>query len=445
MKNDEPLHAPSTARAVTGPRPLDMILRKKAGHQHSSADLESLIGGYVAGSVPDYQMAAWLMAVCWRGMSAEETAALTQAMAGSGEVLDLSSLPHTVDKHSTGGVGDKTTIVLAPLLAACGGTVAKMSGRGLGHTGGTVDKLESIPGFTADLSEERFMRQAREVGIVVTGQSKDLAPADGLIYALRDSTGTVDSIPLIASSIMSKKLAGGSQSIVLDVKVGSGAFMTTLSEARALALAMTAIGRAAGRKVSAIISDMSEPLGLAVGNALEVDEAVRCLRGEGPSDLEDLCVTLALQVLRDSGLVKGEDEVRQALSSGRAFEKLEQWVVAQSGDARALGRLELAPGEYVVTATSSGYLALAEARAIGEAVGLLGGGRAKKGDPIDYGVGVTLHAKVGDRIEVGQPLATVRHRRDGRGLEAAVDKLAGALGVGATAARPSLVLETGIS
>ncbi len=424
-------------------RPLDLILRKKAGLEHDAAELESLIDGYVAGSVPDYQMAAWLMAVCWRGMSTAETAALTQAMAHSGEVLDLSALPHTVDKHSTGGVGDKTTIVLAPLLAACGGTVAKMSGRGLGHTGGTVDKLESIPGFTVDLSEERFMRQAREVGIVVTGQSKDLAPADGLIYALRDTTGTVDSIPLIASSIMSKKLAGGSQSIVLDVKVGSGAFMTTLAQARELALAMTAIGRAAGRKVSAIISDMSEPLGLAVGNALEVDEAVRCLRGEGPADLEDLCVILALQVLKDAGLVTAEAEVRAALTSGRALEKLEQWVSAQGGDPRALGRLELAPGEHLVTATADGYLTRAEARAIGEAVGMLGGGRAKKGDSIDYGVGVTLHAKVGDRVATGQPLASVRHR-DGRGLEATLGKLEGALAVGEAAKATLLVLETGL-
>ncbi|MBX3144564.1 MAG: thymidine phosphorylase [Trueperaceae bacterium] len=422
---------------------MDTILRKKAGAEHSAAELTALIDGYVAGSVPDYQMSAWLMAVCWRGMSAAETAALTQAMANSGEVLDLSSLPHTVDKHSTGGVGDKTTVVLAPLLAACGGTVAKMSGRGLGHTGGTVDKLESIPGFTVDLSEERFMRQAREVGIVVTGQSKDLAPADGLIYALRDTTGTVDSIPLIASSIMSKKLAGGSQSIVLDVKVGSGAFMTTLAQARELALAMTAIGRAAGRKVSAIISDMSEPLGLAVGNALEIEEAVRCLKSEGPADLEDLCVTLALQVLRDSGLVSSEAEVRAALSSGRAYEKLEQWVSAQGGDAAALGKLELAPDEHMITAGADGFLTRAEARAIGEAVGLLGGGRAKKGDPIDYGVGVTLHSKVGERVSKGQPLATVLHR-GGRGLDAALHKLSAALVVGPESTPPTLVLETGL-
>lgn len=424
-------------------RPLDLILAKKAGREHSASELKALIDGYVAGHVPDYQMAAWLMAVCWRGMSAAETAALTQAMANSGEILDLSELPHTVDKHSTGGVGDKTTLVLAPLLAACGGTVAKMSGRGLGHTGGTIDKLESIPGFTADLGEERFMRQAREVGIVVTGQSKDLAPADGLLYALRDATGTVDSIPLIAGSVMSKKLAGGAQAIVLDVKVGSGAFMRTLPDARALALTMTAIGRAAGRDVSAIISDMSEPLGFAVGNALEVEEAVSCLQGAGPADLEALCVTLAVQVLRSSGLSVGESEVLSALRGGRAFERLEQWVEAQGGDPGALGSLELAPGEHVLEAARDGYLTSAEARSVGEAVGLLGGGRAKKGDAIDRGVGVTLHAKVGHRVEAGQPLATVRHR-DGRGLEAALAKLATALEIGEAATPTSLVLETGI-
>lgn len=424
-------------------RPLDLILAKKAGREHSASELKALIDGYVAGHVPDYQMAAWLMAVCWRGMSAAETAALTQAMANSGEILDLSELPHTVDKHSTGGVGDKTTLVLAPLLAACGGTVAKMSGRGLGHTGGTIDKLESIPGFTVDLGEERFMRQAREVGVVVTGQSKDLAPADGLLYALRDATGTVDSIPLIAGSVMSKKLAGGAQAIVLDVKVGSGAFMRTLPDARALALTMTAIGRAAGRDVSAIISDMSEPLGFAVGNALEVEEAVSCLQGAGPADLEALCVTLAVQVLRSSGLSVGESEVLSALRGGRAFERLEQWVEAQGGDPGALGSLELAPGEHVLEAARDGYLTSAEARSVGEAVGLLGGGRAKKGDAIDRGVGVTLHAKVGHRVEAGQPLATVRHR-DGRGLEAALAKLATALEIGEAATPTSLVLETGI-
>ncbi len=262
-------------------RPLDVIVEKRSGGEHAAGTLAALIDGFTAGSVPDYQMAAWLMAVCWRGMTMRETADLTMAMARSGEMLDLGSLDNTVDKHSTGGVGDKTTLVLAPLLSALGSTVAKMSGRGLGHTGGTVDKLESIPGFTSDLDEERFLRQAREVGVVVTGQSKDLAPADGLIYALRDVTGTVESLPLIASSIMSKKLAGGAKSIVLDVKVGSGAFMRTVEEARELALAMTSIGRHAGLDLTAILSNMSEPLGSAVGNAIEVREAIDCLRGGG--------------------------------------------------------------------------------------------------------------------------------------------------------------------
>src|SRR5690606_22672033 len=270
------------ASAMDPLRPVDLILAKRAGQEHAPAELTRFIDAYVAGEVPDYQVAAWLMAVCWRGMTDAETAALTQAMARSGDMLDLSGLPHTVDKHSTGGVGDKTTLVLAPLLAAMGGTVAKMSGRGLGHTGGTVDKLESIPGFRSSLSDEEFLAQARAVGAAVTGQSKDLAPADGLLYALRDATGTVESLPLIASSIMSKKLAGGAHAIVLDVKVGAGAFMKTLEEARELARAMTAIGGHAGREVRAVLSDMSAPLGRTVGNAIEVEEAVRCLRGEGP-------------------------------------------------------------------------------------------------------------------------------------------------------------------
>src|SRR5690606_33087996 len=295
------------AAAGTSIRPLDVIIEKRSGGEHARDTLAALIDGFTAGEVPDYQMAAWLMAVCWRGMTSRETADLTSAMARSGDMLDLGTLEHTVDKHSTGGVGDKTTLVLAPLLAALGGTVAKMSGRGLGHTGGTVDKLESIPGFRSDLSEAAFLRQAQEVGVAVTGPSRDLAPADGLIYALRDVTGTVESLPLIASSIMSKKLAGGDKSIDLDVKVGSGAFMHTVKEARELALAMTRIGRHAGLNVSAILSNMSEPLGLAVGNAIEVREAIECLQGGGPSDLRELCVVLAGQVLTATGLPGSEE------------------------------------------------------------------------------------------------------------------------------------------
>ena len=331
-------------------RPVDFIEQKRRGEAHSRADLDTFITDYVSGNVPDYQAAAWLMAVYFRGLNAEETADLTLSMAHSGDVLDLSSLPHTVDKHSTGGVGDKTSLVLAPLLAACGATVAKMSGRGLGHTGGTVDKLESIPGFHAELSERAFYAQARDVGVVVTGQSKDLAPADGLLYALRDATGTVGSLPLIAASIMSKKLAGGAQTIVLDVKVGDGAFMKTPAEARALAQTMQSIGVRAGRNVRALLTDMSEPLGLAVGNALEVTEAVRTLQGEGPSDLLELSLALAEQGLTAAGLDGARETLQEAVSSGRAFEQFTAWIAAQGGEVGALERLETAPEQHLLRA-----------------------------------------------------------------------------------------------
>ncbi len=424
-------------------RPVDMILAKRGGQEHTAAELGGFLDAYVAGSVPDYQVAAWLMAVCWRGMTDAETAALTQAMARSGDMLDLSSLPNTVDKHSTGGVGDKTTLVLAPLLAAMGGTVAKMSGRGLGHTGGTVDKLESIPGFRSSLSDEEFLKQAREVGVVVTGQSKELAPADGLLYALRDATGTVESLPLIASSIMSKKLAGGAHAIVLDVKVGSGAFMKTRSDARELARAMTAIGSHAGREVRAILSDMSEPLGRTVGNAIEVDEAVRCLRGEGPDDLLELCLALASEVLAAAGLPHEHAQLQDAIGSGRAYERLERWVAAQGGDPSALGRLERAPDTWQLRAPRGGVVARLDALAVGRAAGLLGGGRSRKGEAIDMGVGVELHAKVGDPLSEGEPLATLYHR-GGRGLEAAQRLLQGALEMADEATRPPLIVELGI-
>lgn len=424
-------------------RAVDMILAKRAGSEHAPADLTEFINAYVAGQVPDYQVSAWLMAVCWRGMSAVETAALTSAMANSGELLDLSSLANTVDKHSTGGVGDKTTLVLAPLLASMGGTVAKMSGRGLGHTGGTVDKLESIPGFRSSLSEDEFLRQARSVGVVVTGQSKDLAPADGLLYALRDASGTVESLPLIASSIMSKKLAGGAEALVLDVKVGSGAFMKTREEARALAEAMVAIGRHAGRKVRAVISSMEQPLGFAVGNALEVDEAARCLRGEGPADLLELSLVLASEVLAAAGLPSGRQELLAVIGSGHAYEKFEEWVAAQGGDVAALGRLTRAEGAWTATAERGGVITRIDALAVGRAVGALGGGRSRKDDAVDMGVGIVLHKKVGDPVEAGERVATVHHR-DGRGLERAQALMASALGVGDEADEPQLIVELGI-
>lgn len=433
-----------TALTGTGPRPLETIIEKRSGGEHTAATLEALVDGYVAGTVPDYQMAAWLMAVCWRGMTESETTDLTLAMARSGDMLDLGGLSHTVDKHSTGGVGDKTTLVLAPLLATLGGTVAKMSGRGLGHTGGTVDKLESIPGFSTDLSKERFLQQAREVGVVVIAQSKDLAPADGLIYALRDVTGTVESLPLIASSIMSKKLAGGAQSLVLDVKVGSGAFMRTSEDARRLALAMTRIGRRAGLNVSAILSNMSEPLGMAVGNAIEVREAIECLKGAGPADLRELCVVLACQVLQATGLAGDGERVARALDDGTAYERFERWIAAQGGDLAALADLPLAPDTELLRADRSGQVADIEARAVGRAVGLLGGGRSRKGERLDHGVGVLLHAKVGDAITTGEPLATIYHR-GGAGLEAARAALHGAMAIAGSATARTLIVETGLS
>lgn len=423
--------------------PLQLILAKRAGGEHSAAELKEFLDGYVAGAVPDYQVAAWLMAVCWRGMTQQETADLTQAMAHSGDVLDLADLPNTVDKHSTGGVGDKTTLVLAPLLAAMGGTVAKMSGRGLGHTGGTVDKLESIPGFRASLSDEEFLAVAHGVGVVVTGQSKDLAPADGLLYALRDATGTVESLPLIASSVMSKKLAGGAKSIVLDVKVGSGAFMKTVADARALAEAMVSIGRLNGRNVRAVLSSMAQPLGHMVGNAMEVTEAIGCLRGEGPADLLELCLVLAQEVLEAAGLPAGREELLAAIGSGRAMERFEAWIGAQGGDLRSLDHLERAPDQWLLRAPRSGTVAVVDALAVGRAAGLLGGGRSRKGDAIDVGVGVELHAKVGDEVAAGEVLATLWHR-GGRGLGAAQEQVTSAYGIANAAEPEPLIVLRGI-
>ncbi len=423
--------------------PLQLILAKRAGGEHSAAELKEFLDGYVAGAVPDYQVAAWLMAVCWRGMTQQETADLTQAMAHSGDVLDLADLPNTVDKHSTGGVGDKTTLVLAPLLAAMGGTVAKMSGRGLGHTGGTVDKLESIPGFRASLSDEEFLAVAHSVGVVVTGQSKDLAPADGLLYALRDATGTVESLPLIASSVMSKKLAGGAKSIVLDVKVGSGAFMKTVADARALAEAMVSIGRLNGRNVRAVLSSMAQPLGHMVGNAMEVTEAIGCLRGEGPADLLELCLVLAQEVLEAAGLPAGREELLAAIGSGRAMERFEAWIGAQGGDLRSLDHLERAPDQWLLRAPRSGTVAVVDALAVGRAAGLLGGGRSRKGDAIDVGVGVELHAKVGDEVAAGEVLATLWHR-GGRGLDAAQEQATSAYGIANAAEPEPLIVLRGI-
>jgi pyrimidine-nucleoside phosphorylase len=421
------------------PPPVDVILAKRRGEAHERSTLEAFVGGFVRGEVPDYQVAAWLMAVCSQGMSDRETTDLTEVMASSGDRLDLSTLPHPVDKHSTGGVGDTTTLVVAPLVAALGASVAKMSGRGLGHTGGTIDKLESIPGFHATLDRERFLRQVREIGIAVTGQSGDLAPADGMLYALRDATGTVASIPLIASSIMSKKLAGGAATIVLDVKVGRGAFMRNEGDARALARAMVAIGEHAGRDVRAVLSRMDEPLGSAVGHALEVREALATLRGGGSADLRELSVVLASELLVATGLVTGREEVEAALDDGRAAERFERWIAAQGGDVAALETLEIADGEHLWRAPHAGALHALDAERIGLAVARLGGGRRRKGDAIDLGVGATVHVKVGADVAAGEPLLTLHHR-DGHGLDAALAALEGAAAIGAPRAVPPLVL-----
>jgi len=421
-------------------RPVDIILEKRNGAEHAPESIEAFLQGYLAGDVPDYQVAAWLMAVCWQGMSERETQALTRILTASGEALDLSELPHTVDKHSTGGVGDKATLVLAPLLAAAGATVAKMSGRALGHTGGTMDKLESIPGFRSGLTAAAFLKQAREVGVVVVGHSQELAPAEGLLYALRNATATVRSLPLIASSIMSKKLAGGASSIVLDVKVGSGAFLRTPEEARGLADLMLSIGRRAGRHMRAVLSSMAQPLGFAVGNALEVREAVACLRGEGPEDLLELCLLLAGEVLDASGLPTSQAQLRALVDGGQAMERFERWIAAQGGDVTMLDALDLAPGRDTVRAQEAGVLAEADALKIGKAAFALGAGRSRKGEAVDAGVGVVLHAKVGSGVAAGDALATLYHR-DGRGLEEARSLLASALRVADEAPPAPLVLE----
>ena len=421
-------------------RAVDVILAKRRGEAHDRATLEGFIGGYVRGEVPDYQVAAWLMAVVWRGMTARETADLTEVMADSGARLDLAEFAHPVDKHSTGGVGDKSTLVLAPLLAALGASVAKMSGRGLGHTGGTIDKLEAIPGFRAELDQADFFRQVREVGVAVTGQTKALAPADGLLYALRDATGTVASLPLIASSIMSKKLAGGARTIVLDVKVGHGAFMRTQDEARGLAAAMVAIGAHAGRTVRAVLSNMDEPLGFAVGHALEVREAVATLRGGGPPDLRELVVALATELLEAAGLVTDADEVEVALDDGRALRRFERWVAAQGGDVARIDDLDVAPDTVDWRADASGFLASLDAQRVGAAVGQLGGGRRQKGDALDLGVGAVVRAKVGDPVNAGDALVTLHHR-GAAGLDAALSTLEGAAVISDRRERRPLILE----
>ena len=391
-------------------RAVDLIEKKKRGVLLSEAELRFLIEGFTKGEIPDYQMSAWAMAVCFQGMSREETAALTAAMAESGDQVELTELGDaTVDKHSTGGVGDKTSLIVAPLVAALGGKVAKMSGRGLGHTGGTVDKLESIPGYQTTLSSEAFMAQAKRVGIVVAGQSGNLAPADKKLYALRDVTATVDSIPLIASSIMSKKLAAGARSIVLDVKTGSGAFMKTTEDSIALAEEMVRIGTACGRRVSALITNMDLPLGNAVGNALEVEEAIAVLQGRGPADLRAVCLALATEMLV---LCNGweerqaEEKAIAALDGGMAYAKFVEWITAQGGNLKEFA-IEREVRAHTVCAPKDGYIQSMNAEKIGLAAMLLGAGRATKEDTIDFAAGITMLKKTGDAVSAGEPIATL--------------------------------------
>jgi len=415
-------------------RAVDLIIKKRDKLALTKDELEFLVQGYTQGTIPDYQMAAFAMAVTLNGMTHQETTDLTMAMAHSGEILDLSqAAPIVVDKHSTGGVGDKTTLTVAPLVAACGLPVGKMSGRGLGFSGGTIDKLESIPGIKLDLTTEEFIHQLKEIGIVLTGQSADLAPADGKLYALRDVTGTVESIPLIASSIMSKKIAAGAHAIVLDVKVGKGAFMPTLEKARELAEEMVAIGELSGRRVIAVLSPMDQPLGNAVGNALELREAVEMLHGVGPEDYRYHCLHLAAYMLilgqKAPDIETGLAMAERAMQDGSGLQKFRELVIAQHGDVSTIDNLDKLPkAKFIelVLAEKSGWVNSVNAREVGETSVQLGAGREKKGDPIDPAVGVMVYAKIGDAIEAGQTLFEI-HANNAEKLLQAKERLKNAV------------------
>jgi pyrimidine-nucleoside phosphorylase len=414
-------------------RPAELIQRKRDGGELSAGEIGELVLAYARDEVPDYQMAAFCMAVYFQGLTPGETHALTDAMVRSGETVDLSALGRkVVDKHSTGGVGDKTSIALGPVVAACGVPFAKMSGRGLGHTGGTLDKLEAVPGFNVELAMDAFLRQVAEVGMAIIGQTAELVPADKRLYALRDVTATVDIIPLIASSIMSKKIAGGADAIVLDVKVGDGAFMKTLESARELAEAMRELGVRAGREVVCELTDMDQPLGRAVGNALEVREAVDTLRGEGPEDLVELVLGASghLLALSDLGVdqAEGRQGAEEALASGAALDLYERWVRAQGGDP-AVEALPAAPVVRTVPAPEVGFVQGIAATAIGEAALRLGAGRVRKEDEIDHSVGIVCLAKRGDRVEPGSSLAEV-HARSDEAAERALQEVTAAYRLG---------------
>jgi pyrimidine-nucleoside phosphorylase len=420
---------------------LELIREKRDGGAHSVEAIDFLVRGATNGSIPDYQLAAWLMAVRLKGMTDEETKSLTLAMAASGRRLDLSSIPgKKVDKHSTGGVGDKATLVVAPLVASAGIPVAKLSGRALGHSGGTLDKLESIPGFKVDLPVDAFVEQVRRIGIAVAGQTADMVPADKVFYALRDTTATVDSVPLIASSVMSKKLAAGADAILLDVKVGRGAFVAGLEEAEALARALVAIGSGAGRETVAYITDMDQPLGRAVGNALEVAEAIATLRGEGPPDLELLSLRLAGEMLRLAG-APGQD-LRRKLQDGSALRKFAQLISAQSGDPAVVddpARLPAAAVRRSVSAPQTGLVTAIDPLEIALAAKSLGAGRDRKDAPIDLSVGIVLEKKVGEPVQTGEALAIV-HAATAAAAEKVAARVAAAFSMGQQAAPRPLLL-----
>lgn len=408
-------------------RPYDIILKKRNGGKLSREEIRYMVLGYARGEVTDYQMAAWLMAIYFRHMDEEETFYLTEAMIDSGERVDLSSIPGVkVDKHSTGGVGDKTTLVVAPLVSSCGLPVVKMSGRALGHTGGTIDKLESIPGFRTDLPLEEFVENVKRCGIAIVGQTLNLVPADKKIYALRDATATVDEISLIASSVMSKKLAGGSDAFVLDVKVGTGAFMKELDEARRLAKLMVEIGKRFGKRVVAVLSDMNNPLGKAVGNSLEVLEAIDTLKGKGPRDLLELSLTLGALMLELAGISKDAEEGKkllvEKLKSGEALEKFREMVRAQGGDERVVDVpeevLPISRSVVEVRARESGFISWMDTEKIGLAVMALGAGRKRKEDSVDHSVGVIVEKKIGDFVERGDVVFRVHYSKKSELTEA---------------------------
>jgi pyrimidine-nucleoside phosphorylase len=415
-----------TSAAAEAFRAIDVIRKKRDGGELSRDEIESLVNSYTRGDIPDYQMSAWLMAVVLRGMTRAETAALTEAMLRSGEVLDLSALPaKKVDKHSTGGVGDKTSLVLAPLAAAAGVMVPMISGRGLGHTGGTLDKLEAIPGFNVNLPVAQFRRVLETCGCAMIGQTAEIAPADRKLYALRDVTGTVESPNLICASIMSKKLAEGIDALVLDVKTGSGAFMKSEKDAVFLAELMVETGERMGKQMVALITDMDQPLGSMIGNALEVVEVVEVLRGEGPEDLRQLCLELAGWMLHLGGVAdtvaEGKKQSEKLIASGEALDKFRQMVALQGGDLRAIDeakKLPQAQHTMILSSPKNGYLAALQCEQVGTACVILGGGRERKEDSVDPAVGIVLHKKVGDPVSSGEALATIYYNAEARAVRA---------------------------